>query len=284
METRVAIITGADSNYFSLLDDLLCSLGPQSYGDLFVLDMGLDEDQLDTLSFRCDTAEFISLPYKENPRLVHSNFYKTRLPELIPGYDIYVWVDADIWFQDASVIADLVALGPEDAIAVVPETHPSYDHHPTSVAWREGTYGGMFKPDVAQKLLDAVTINAGLFAMRATSPIWQSWGAVLGKLLEAGPRGYISDQGVLNFLIHMHEVQYKALPAVSNWMAHLALPKWSAADQALCTPDKAGVVIRAIHLTSTAKDMAIPIRPERGSGTTTLRYSDIQRTFKGQIQ
>ncbi|MBN4046516.1 hypothetical protein JYU02_00795 [bacterium AH-315-P15] len=283
MGPRVAIITGADSNYYSLLDDLLSSLRGQSYGDLFVLDMGLDEDQLDALSYRHDTAEFVSIPYKDNPQLVQSNLYKTKLPELVSGYDVYVWVDADIWFQDVSALADLIALSPEDMISLVPEVHPSYDFHENYVAWREATYGAMFKPKVSDALLKTTTLNAGLFAMRPSSPLWQAWGHLLAKLVGPGPRTTISDQGVLNYLLHMREVQYKALPAVNNWMTHLALPVWEPAKQALCTPDEARTVIRAIHLAANSKDKVFDFELGATRLRSSFRYSDVERFFKNAI-
>ena len=48
------------------------------------------------------------------------------LPRYLPGYNIYVWIDADAWVQEEFAVARLVDGAAQGALAAVSHTHDAY--------------------------------------------------------------------------------------------------------------------------------------------------------------
>jgi len=277
---NAAFFTGADSGFLSLLDDLLSSLGGKVPGDFYVLDFGLDEAEVLTIKHRHPWAKTVSLPYEEHPQILHSFMYKSMLPQFVGGYDVYAWVDADIWFQDPSALEDLITLAPETEINLIAEAHPAYGAFEPVSAWLRDTYGAMFLPELAAEMAQKIPLNAGLFAAKGNSSLWSRWQAILIELLKDRAPGAVSDQGVLNYLIYKEGLAAGVLPAINNWMAHLAPPKWDTDLETLCPPGDNDQPIRALHLTADAKDMAYPVMCDGQTVETGFRYTDVRRNLR----
>ena len=106
---KTSIITGFDSKYMHVATGLLASLerfGNISDYDLLVLNTGLNESEVADLRKRFEIVKeirdpgwFINLP-EATPAHIKANVTLPFLPELFPGYEKYIWVDADMWIQD----------------------------------------------------------------------------------------------------------------------------------------------------------------------------------------
>ena len=111
-DPSVTIVSAGDSGYFPLLQDLIGSLR-RGFGDklppLSILDIGFNEEQRRWLAGLGATVRPLGwdLPY---PARSHPpNSFKVlagrpHLPKHFPGHDIYLWIDADCWVQDLSLI------------------------------------------------------------------------------------------------------------------------------------------------------------------------------------
>lgn len=284
---NIALFTGADSGFLPLLDDLLSSLsspGSQSGrvpGEFYVLDLGLQGDEVAQIKSRHPWVKLVSIPYQEHPQMIQAFLYKTMLNQFVPDKEIYVWVDADIWFQDPGVLEDLVQMVPSHEIAIVEESHPSYGHQQIIDKWLSDTYGAMFKPEVAEALAKLPPLNAGLFAIKGSSNLLTRWQGLLLGLLKKMPTGMVSDQGMLNYLIRGESVPAHILPATNNWMVHRSQPIWDTDLEALCPPDDIGQPIRALHLTADAKDKICDAMRDGEVVQTTFRYADVRRNLGG---
>ena len=282
---KIALFTGADSDFLSLLDDLLSSLdgkaGGQVPGDFYVLDFGLTLDEVHGLKARHPWIKTVSIPYKEHERLLQANLYKTMLPQFVPGCDIYGWIDADIWFQDASALDDLINIAPDRELNIIAETHAAYSTHEAVTKWLNDTYGAMFVPEVAGEMADQTPLNAGMFAARGTSPLWTRWQAMMLERIEHLGPDLVTDQCVLNYLIYKEGIPTARLPAANNWMVHLAQPVWDADTQTLYAPGNLDEPLRAIHLTADAKTGTFPVRRDDEVVETGFRYSDVRQNLMG---
>lgn len=283
MTHSVAIVTAADDAYFPLLSDLLASIKDQKYGDIFVLDLGLEEKQIATLERAYPGIAVTSISDDREKLAFKAKMYKCLLPDILPGYQTYIWIDADIWFQDVTAIADFVSRDERQEISIVPQDHPSYLHHEKALLWRRSRYRAMFGPELAEIMIQKPVLNSGFWAIDSDSDLWDRWRRVLADKISTCPPKRVSDQAALNYLVWIEGVTYKPLSPLNNWMSHLAVPKWHPRRQYLGTPDEKKEVIRAIHLTSVMKDFELSVRLPRGRRRLRLRYADVERVLKNRV-
>jgi len=131
--TRICIVSGCDARYFSFLKGLLASLEPIK-ADKVVLDFGLSREQLQFLhDMRIRVAKFSyphDFPVKAETEQAMPGFgamlARPYLTECVPGYDIIIWLDADLWVQEPDCIDMLVPEAARFGIAAVPEIDRGY--------------------------------------------------------------------------------------------------------------------------------------------------------------
>ncbi|MGE0769259.1 MAG: hypothetical protein AB7L90_22670 [Hyphomicrobiaceae bacterium] len=263
MPSDTIIITGADSRYAPLMRELILSLRkfPRSAEyDLGVLDCGLDAGDQDWC--RSQGASIVEPAWDVTfgPGMKPAPTFRamTARPHLrryFPGYEIYVWLDADVWVQDWSSIRLLREACRIGDIALVPEVHRSYrnfrDGRDEYEAANGGAYAEAFGVDTAARLIRRPLNNAGVFAIGASSPAWTIWA---DRLADAARRSTnMIDQIALNVAIYDNGVSEVRLPAVCNWIAHLATPAWHSGRHLFVDPDPPHDVIGILHLTLATK-------------------------------
>ena len=125
--TRVLIVTACDENHYELGLDLITSLRDLGLNGAKVgfVDMGTGGAP-EQLARRFDLYE------RQTVETDQYKGYKTaflaikpRLPTIFPGFDTYIWIDADCWVQSASVVGKLVDAAQRADIAA----HPELDIH-----------------------------------------------------------------------------------------------------------------------------------------------------------
>ena len=103
------IVSLADSNYFSLLNELIDSIkrfNESSEVAIFILDAGLSKDQKTELSSKVDeikSAEWdIKVPDNKikGREWLKSQVSRAFLPKYFPSYEKYLWIDCDAWVND----------------------------------------------------------------------------------------------------------------------------------------------------------------------------------------
>lgn len=99
-----AIVSASDSRYFELAQDLVRSILDKPQGrevPVFVMDAGLGPPELQWLRQNRANVVALTRPYPlEVPGPLKALVMRCRIPELIPGYQTYLWLDADTWVQD----------------------------------------------------------------------------------------------------------------------------------------------------------------------------------------
>ena len=130
---KIAIVSGADKNYFPYLKNLIISLNRSNSlkkVDLCILDVDSNNDylnELDEYIFRKQKTNF-SLKLKFSNR---ENWHKllTERPfikDYFPGYEKYIWLDADTYVLNDELIDNLDQATISKDIAISPEINESY--------------------------------------------------------------------------------------------------------------------------------------------------------------
>lgn len=281
---KVVVVTGCDAAHFDLAEDLFTSIlavKSRDYALGFVRLCGspppaaLRRPGIDTVS-----APGWDLP--SPPRGYRAAFLnvKPRLPVLFPGFDVYIWIDADCWVQGEGWFDALV----EGAFRADLCAHPEYDVHylglPTPNDRTIDIYTSLFDLEVARAVWRYPMVNAGVFSARATSPLWGRWSAALEAIrARPAPDLFVSDQIPLHHLIHTRALSLFPLRAVDNWQTYACLPGIDHARRRLIVPTPPHEDINVVHLAGGMKTLAVPI-PALGRSVT-LRYRAVRALFDG---
>ncbi len=117
---KTIVITAADEQYVALAQDLIDSLKAQPCKapfDIGLLDVGLTPQSRMNFSrqnVHIETAQSdIEFPVREAWEKEKPGFRtltaRPFLRRYFPGYDVYIWIDADIWVQTPEAIDAMMA-------------------------------------------------------------------------------------------------------------------------------------------------------------------------------
>jgi hypothetical protein len=175
----------------------------------------------------------------------------------------------------------LVHAAGDAGAAVVPAVDRSYVHQPEQVAWVYKRYAMAFGADVAAQLMRVPYINAGVFAVKSDSLLWQRWAVRFQEALDRWEGDFLSDQAVLNAALLHDGVPHAKLPSICNWICHLALPRWLSARRLLIEPSPPYASLLIVDNTLNEKHRSWRILDEH------LRTHDIElaySTIRGDVE
>lgn len=263
---KVALITGSDSKYFDLLWSLVRSIRHFDVAhkyDIVALDAGLDEQQKKMLR---DVEVKVSevgwgFPFitEENsaklPQHLKCLVVRPFLPEVVPGYDYYMWLDADTWLQSDQAISAYISAAGSTDIAITPEVHYLYNHlYDLGNSARSShytIYEIVYGPDMARVLGVLPIFNAGVFAARANSPLWELWKNEMGEAMQR-VNAINCDQVTLNRLVHNKQLLAAPLPPELNWICAARTPIWDNNHGVFMSPGLRPHRIEVMHITGAA--------------------------------
>jgi hypothetical protein len=274
-----------------LLRDLVASIREKEAGqDIAIgcLDIGLAEEQLEWLRkhvYKIVRPNWdLNVPdYIRKNTILLSQAARPFIREYFPGYDIYLWIDADVWLQQWYCLEYYLHAANIADAGVTPHIDRSYLLPPQKVfRWRYGRLKQNYGEQAATFCIYRPYINAGIVAARDNSKIWQFWAEAIQLGINQGHM--VCDQAALNYAVHMKKLEAELLPAVCNWQCHLALPKWDARTETFCEPFVPHLPIGFMHLTGTTKNNNYTILTLEGKmRRTSLRYkgSFLEETLSG---
>lgn len=264
--TRICLVSGGDDRYFPLLLEWIHSVRrfPQGDGfDICILDAGLTDEQ--TALLRTGLAHNVVTPDWPGPLAArppkgqdHLKACVARpfLPKLFPGYDLYIWMDADTWVQDWFAVEWLIAGAEKGALAICPQADRAYGKtmrlgwvgpipwRPRSFYYSNGrkAFGGR----IARSLFPYPTVNAGVFALRADAPHWARWQTLIVQALRKG-KIFTAEQLTLGMLIYLDRMKTEFLPALCNWLCSTR-PAWDVKTRMFVEPSVPHHPIGIMHL------------------------------------
>ena len=230
------IVSLADSNYFELLCELIDSIKSFEESNnvaICVLDAGLSDNQKNILLKKVDTIKKanwdIEVPsYKViGKEWLKSQVSRAFLPKYFPGYNKYLWIDADAWVNSWEAI-DLYFTGSNNnKLSISTNADRAYGRV-LRVDWLIGGFAKIksqnykhakssgFSEKIARKVALKPHLNIGVFCLEATAPHWDVWKKNLKIALKSG-KIFGSEQIAMNVTIYIDKLDVEILPAYCNY-------------------------------------------------------------------
>ena len=267
------IVSLADSNYFELLNELIDSIKRFDESKNLancILDAGLTEDQKLKLSQKVDdikSAEWdIKVPAFKvmGKEWLKSQVSRAFLPKYFPGYEKYLWIDADAWVNKWEAL-DLYFKGSNaNKLAISTSADRSYGRV-LRADWLIGSIAKVksqnykhakssgFSETVARKIALMPHLNIGVFCLNADAPHWVVWQKNLKQALSSG-KIFGSEQVAMNITIYVDDLEIEILPAYCNWTLINRL-KFDTVNNTLVEPYLPNHEIGIIHLAGKTSDV-----------------------------
>jgi hypothetical protein len=254
---KTTIISAADEVYYPLLLGLVLSIlehRPNRDLAISVINLGMNPPQLQELHSRGVTVlpgrwDLDFTGREHSPRWMQAMAARPHLPNYLPEFDRYIWIDADAWLADWRTIDLLLAASQGDAIALVPEIHRAYPS-----LYRLGIhsrivdiYAESFGETIAKQLGHRPLMNSGVFALRKSSPVWQIWSKWTQISLNSRAHK-LAEQNALNAAIYLDGAPFFALPAWCNWMCGQSRPAFDPKTKRLVEPVMPFEPISIVHV------------------------------------
>lgn len=235
---KILICTGADHNYFPLMREMIHSVKrfPQSAGiDFAVLDGGLSDSDKHWLK---DNVQHIHSPdwpsdiarkKAGGKEYLKSCVCRPWLNKFFPGYDLYLWLDADVWVQNWEAIALYIEAAQTGKLAAAGQVDRGYPRT-TRIKWLgpfplkvSGFYFSngkkAFGYKLAKKLYRYHILQAGVFALRGDAPHWAHWQNLVLQAVKKG-KVFTAEQLSMGVMCHVDGLPFELLPAWSNWLCN----------------------------------------------------------------
>ena len=179
-------------NYFELANNAILSIRDKPEGRqvaLGVFDLGCTPEQRQWLRGRVDLVEQPQWEHSFTGRDQVPAYYKGILArpflrKYFPGFDLYLWIDADAWVQDwRAVELFLHGARRRTGLAIVPELDRGnlmmYGGLPRFWHVFSPIYEPAFGAEVVNFLRTFPILNAGVFALHKDAPHWEVWAECL---------------------------------------------------------------------------------------------------------
>ena len=277
------VVSAADARYFEHLQGLLDSLRALA-APVVVIDLGLSAAQRSRLDAAGVSVAAFSYPMDYPARRQVETAFpgfgamlaRPYLSEIVRGYDVIVWLDADAWAQKPIAVLELAEEAWRHGFAAVPEIDRGYFKFTAGPqAWKIEADGmcQLFGDAVAERMAHVPVINSGVWAARAQSPLWAAWRRYLqeglARIAVVDDLTRTVEQGALNVAIRLGDIAVRRFPATYNWLACLALPAWHSGRSMLVDPNPPHDTIRILHISAHLIDKAVVLSTISGAAGRT---------------
>jgi len=230
------IISLADSNYFELLNELIDSIKRFEESKniaICILNAGLKNNEVESLSKKVDEIKDanwdIEVPKHKigQKEWLKSQVSRAFIPNYFPGYEKYLWIDADAWVNSWEAIELYFKGCNNNKLAIATSADRSYgrvlraEWFLKSLAtiksqnYKHAKSSG-FSEKIARKVALMPHLNIGVFSLEKNAPHWQVWQKNLKQALSKG-KIWGSEQIAMNITIYVDELPVEILPAYCNW-------------------------------------------------------------------
>jgi len=230
------IVSLADSNYFELLCELIDSIKSFEESNnvaICVLDAGLSDNQKNILLKKVDTIKKanwdIEVPsYKViGKEWLKSQVSRAFLPKYFPGYNKYLWIDADAWVNSWETIELYFKGSDNNKLSISTSADRAYGRV-LKVDWLIGGFAKVksqnykhakssgFSEKIAREVALKPHLNIGVFCLEATASHWDVWKKNLKIAVKSG-KIFGSEQIAMNVTIYIDKLDVEILPAYCNY-------------------------------------------------------------------
>jgi len=295
MTNTKTFVSGCDSNYFPILLEWLYSIRSFKQSedfDICILDAGLKPEQIDILRPLVNAIVNPDWPDKIARHKLKGEYLKACvcrpfIPKMFPGYETYIWMDADTWLQDWRAIDLYLEGANRGKLAITVQADRCYKKQ-IRVKWlgalplkiRGFYYSNALKAfglKTAKKLLPYQVLNAGAFALAGDAPHWARWQELVVTALKKG-KVFTAEQLTLGMLTYLEEHPVEILPAWAQWLCEFT-PYWDAENERFVETFLPHEPLGIVHLSGLDA-----IRLDRSIQTEfqTLQGGTIKKSFRYQ--
>ncbi len=235
---KLDLITGGDSKYFNLINELCESLDRLKDKNIkiSILDGGLSSEQVNFFQSKNINVIDPGWPNTEaeakagNKKFLRVELAKANLDRIFPNAEYLFWVDADAWFQNTTALDIVRVVIKKNKLAIVSQASRLQSRH-MSVKKIFGPlyllknilYKNANKAKLPRKIVNQLicrpTLNAGIFAIAKNAPHWDRlryWQQILIK--DNRISLFTTTQLALGIISYHEELGYEALPEICNYM------------------------------------------------------------------
>lgn len=239
MLKKVIVCTATEDRYSEMALELIASIRgfPESeILDIGVIDLGLSPDRRAQLAAACDELREgrWDIPFSARRRRgrdwLIGRICKLFLPDYFPGYETYIWIDADAWLADWSAIDLLLQGSAHGAMAGVPDDwrteridgvltlwHRWLPPIFRTVSYKHARRGGLSGAEL-RRLFNCKEFNGGVFAMRGDAPHWPRIQEHMRRLVTGRGRVFGSNQLALIMAVYLDGLPAEVLPYECNFV------------------------------------------------------------------
>jgi hypothetical protein len=202
------------------------------------------------------------------PLYAYSQLCRPYLRELFPGFEIYMWVDADIRFvhHDAFDLYFHAARSPGNPVAICQESDGAYinvwspdeawGYHHMKNERLQAVYGG----EVYRRMQYFYNFNTGIWAVHRDSTFWGIFKDELRHGQEFG-FSHLREQDAMNVALLKWGEQPAILPSTMNWLCGLSVPEHNLDTGRFVRPVLPHEPISVMHLICSQSDVEINGKP-----------------------
>jgi len=302
-DQKVAICTAGNARFFEHLDGLIASLEASSLPKTWqvcLFDVGLTVPQ--RVNFESRGVKVVSpewsldFPHRQAiPPWFKAMVNRPFLPQHFPGFEVYLWLDADTWVQNPACLFDLVHQARSGAVALVIEKFGP----PRKYRWvqRDGQlcelelsepmareniekcYRLCFGPDKAHHAQGPIT-NSGVLAIRSDSPAWSAWQHYLAIGLRPGAIHVLVEQQALNLAYLEGRIAVESMPLTHNWNMTTFHPLLDPSRGLLVDLSDRTTPVGIVHVTDLKKLDQMDLQTTRGESVAVpLLYREFAAKF-----
>jgi hypothetical protein len=278
---KIILVTASDSRFMPFLRGMLDSVETwlaRPDISLACFDIGLNEP--DRLALQSLGATIVTprahfgIDAAAHPPALLSFLARPFLPEYLPGHDLYIWIDSDVWLQDQDVLQSYINGARQNGMAITHERTGAYRFQPWLFGWTTKHFILGYGVAEAAFLLTRRHVNAGFFAIEAGAPHWAEWAACYQAAITRTGALVPHDQFALNQALHGRALRPGGLPVTllpppCNWICDRGIPMWNDDAAAFCEPRPPYTPLRALHLAGPAKRTAYTVRRTGGGAFAT---------------
>ncbi len=262
------IITGADSYFFDLVKGTILSIRDKPEGksiDIGFFNLGCSPEETSWVAKKVNYVvepdwEYTFPGIENAPSYLRGLLARPHLPKYFPGYEVYIWLDADAWVQEWFGIDLFIQGSKKRGLAIVPEVDRGnrllYGPKDYLIDLSKA-YRYHFPELGIENLHTYPLLNAGVFALSHSAIHWSFWDLRLAQALTKRP-SILTDQLALNVAVYLDGLleETELLPAYCNWTCHYGLPRWDPKRSLFVEPYLPYTPISILHLTSSSKKQA----------------------------
>jgi hypothetical protein len=276
MSKQVVVISGCDAKFYPFMLQALNSLvalNIDSRADIAVLDLGLAPEQVAELQARGFAVKqpywTLDVPEKFRGKHQIGLVARTALREYFPGYQVYLWFDADAWAQTPEFFDSLVNAAKATGAGVIRENGPNYKRDFSYSKWWFGNMMAAYGTFQGFRIALKPAINIGILCLSDTAPHWEAWINYYKMFIERRER--VNNQHSFNAALDLDKLSYIEVPARCNWITTLSTPGWDPATRMVIEPKTGGQPLSVLHLAGPDKERIYALRqPDGGVMHTSL--------------